>query len=148
MKSLSLAAALAFAAAFTAVAQRPSNRQVDDELLREGSRNGAEWISYAVNWSEQRFSPLSQINADNVKRLGLAWSYDIPAASGNQQTASSRRKPLRIFPSLVRMASPATSCSRGIRSHGKSAGGRRTPVPTVFRRHSGHCRQPCFFICQ
>jgi hypothetical protein len=49
MKSLSLAAALAFVAAFTAVAQRPSNRQVDDELLREGSRNGEEWVSYAVN---------------------------------------------------------------------------------------------------
>jgi quinohemoprotein ethanol dehydrogenase len=86
MKSLSLAAVLVFAVALTAVAQRPSNRQVDDELLREGSRTGEEWISYAVNWSEQRYSPLSQINADNVKRLGLAWSYDIPAASGNQQT--------------------------------------------------------------
>jgi quinohemoprotein ethanol dehydrogenase len=86
MKSMFCAATLAFAAALTAFAQRPAGRRVDDELLRDGSRTGEEWISYAVNWSEQRYSPLSQINADNVKRLGLAWSYDIPLAPGNPQT--------------------------------------------------------------
>jgi quinohemoprotein ethanol dehydrogenase len=71
-----------------AIAQQggPTSRQVDDEALRDGSRDGAEWISYAVNWSEQRYSPLNQINADNVSRLGLAWSYDIPFAPGNVQT--------------------------------------------------------------
>ncbi|HLI84982.1 MAG TPA: PQQ-binding-like beta-propeller repeat protein [Bryobacteraceae bacterium] len=85
MKPLFLAVLLA-SAAFTALAQRSSGRQVDDQLLREGSRSGDEWVSYAVNWSEQRFSPLNQINVDNVRRLGLAWSYDIPAAPGNHQT--------------------------------------------------------------
>src|SRR5579875_1593246 len=85
MKPLFLAVLLA-SAAFTALAQRSSGRQVDDQLLREGSRSGDEWVSYAVNWSEQRFSPLNQINVDNVRRLGLAWSYDIPAAPGNPQT--------------------------------------------------------------
>jgi quinohemoprotein ethanol dehydrogenase len=83
-----LAAALGFGAACTAYAQRGESgtRQVDDALLRDGSRNGTEWVSYAVNWSEQRYSPLSQINSGNVGRLGLAWSYDIPLAPGNAQT--------------------------------------------------------------
>ncbi|MBZ5579811.1 MAG: PQQ-binding-like beta-propeller repeat protein [Acidobacteriia bacterium] len=69
---------------WTGVAQ-PA-RQVDDAALRNGSRDGAEWLSYGVNWGEQRYSPLTQVNADNVKRLGLAWAYDIPAAGGNPQT--------------------------------------------------------------
>src|SRR5512142_1828545 len=60
-------------------------RSVDDAALNAGSRTGADWLSYSVNWSEQRYSPLSQINADNVSRLGLAWSFDIPAAAGTPQ---------------------------------------------------------------
>ncbi|MBV8902273.1 MAG: PQQ-dependent dehydrogenase, methanol/ethanol family, partial [Acidobacteriia bacterium] len=71
-----LLTAFGLALASPALAQRSAGvpRQVDDELLREGSRTGEEWISYAVNWFEQRYSPLSQINASNVNRLGLAWS--------------------------------------------------------------------------
>jgi quinohemoprotein ethanol dehydrogenase len=65
------------------VAQQP--RRVDDALLKTGSKTGEEWVSYGVNWSEQRYSPLNQINASNVSRLGLAWSYEIPLAPGNPQ---------------------------------------------------------------
>ena len=70
-------------AAWLLVAQQP--RRVDDALLKTGSKTGDEWVSYGVNWSEQRYSPLSQINASNVSRLGLAWSYEIPLAPGNPQ---------------------------------------------------------------
>ncbi len=72
------------AAAWIMLAQQP--RQVDDALLKTGSTNGEEWVSYGTNWSEQRYSPLKQIDASNVSRLGLAWSYDIPIAPGNPQT--------------------------------------------------------------
>lgn len=68
---------------FVARAQKP--RQVDDALLKSGSKTGEEWVSYGVNWSEQRYSPLKQINDSNVKNLGLAWTYDIPVAPGNYQ---------------------------------------------------------------
>ena len=80
-----------FAAAvgeFVAMAQRP--RQVDDSLLKSGSKTGDEWVSYGVNWSEQRYSPLDQINASNIGKLGLAWTYDIPVAPGNFQVPSGR----------------------------------------------------------
>ena len=82
-KSFLAAAIITAGAACAGLAQ---SRQVDDAVLRNGSQDGSEWLSYGVNWAEQRYSPLSQINADNVKRLGLAWAYDIPAASGNPQT--------------------------------------------------------------
>src|SRR5262245_7897589 len=39
------------------------SRRVDDAALKTGSRTGDEWISYGVNWAEQRFSPLKQIDA-------------------------------------------------------------------------------------
>src|SRR5437763_11760533 len=66
------------------LAQRP--RQVDDAALKTGSKTGDELISYGVNWAEQRYSPLKQIDASNVSRLGLAWAYDIPVAPGSPQT--------------------------------------------------------------
>jgi PQQ-dependent dehydrogenase (methanol/ethanol family) len=61
-------------------------RPIDDAALKDAGRTGDEWISYNVNWSEQRYSPLNQINASNVSRLGLAWYVDIPAAPGRPQT--------------------------------------------------------------
>jgi len=58
---------------------------IDDAALKHAGRSGEDWISYNVNWSEQRYSPLDQINASNVGRLGLAWYFDIPAAPGRPQ---------------------------------------------------------------
>ncbi len=75
---------VALPAAWILTAQQP--RQVNDALLKTGSKTGQEWVSYGVNWAEQRYSPLKQIDASNVSRLGLAWDYDIPIAPGNPQT--------------------------------------------------------------
>ncbi len=61
-------------------------RRVDEAALANAGNTGEEWISYNQNWSEQRYSPLKQIDAGNVSRLGLAWSYDIPSAAGRPQT--------------------------------------------------------------
>ena len=58
---------VALLAGWIMVAQQP--RRVDDALLKTGSKTGEEWISYGVNWSEQRYSPLKQIDASNVSRL-------------------------------------------------------------------------------
>ena len=60
-------------------------RMVDDAALKDAGKTGNDWISYNVNWSEQRYSPLTQINDGNVKRLGLAWYTDLPAATGRAQ---------------------------------------------------------------
>ena len=39
---------------------------------------GTDWAAYGRTFSEQRFSPLDQINKQNVKKLGLAWSLELP----------------------------------------------------------------------
>lgn len=41
---------------------------------------GGEWLNYGRDYSEQRFSPLKQINTNNVSRLGLSWSFTFPTA--------------------------------------------------------------------
>jgi quinohemoprotein ethanol dehydrogenase len=46
--------------------------------------NGQDWPAYGRTYGEQHFSPLVQINSDNVKRLGLAWALDLP--TGNSVT--------------------------------------------------------------
>jgi PQQ-dependent dehydrogenase (methanol/ethanol family) len=73
--------------AWVAVAQ--NTRKINDDALEDAGKNKEEWISYNRDWAETRFSPLNQINDTNVKKLGLAWSYDIPnVGAGNRQEAT------------------------------------------------------------
>ncbi len=45
------------------------------------------WLTYGKSQSEQRYSSLKQIDASNVKRLGLAWSY-VAGTGGYGQEAT------------------------------------------------------------
>ena len=38
--------------------------------------DGRDWAAWGRSFSEQRYSPLEQINRDTVDRLGLAWTLD------------------------------------------------------------------------
>src|SRR5215831_4888771 len=45
------------------------------------------WLTYGKSQSEQRYSPLKQIDTSNVRRLGLAWSYVAgPGGYGQEAT--------------------------------------------------------------
>jgi quinohemoprotein ethanol dehydrogenase len=48
--------------------------------------DAANWLSYGRTYSEQRFSPLTKINADNAKHLGLAWYADLDTNRGQEAT--------------------------------------------------------------
>ena len=48
-------------------------------------RLAGSWLTYGKSQSEQRYSPLKQIDTSNVKRLGLAWSYVVGSGGGNQE---------------------------------------------------------------
>ena len=39
--------------------------------------NGNDWLSYGGDYTENHFSPLTEINDQNVEQLGLAWFHDI-----------------------------------------------------------------------
>ena len=51
--------------------------EVDDAALRAADGDSANWITYGRTYSEQRFSPLTEIDEQSVGKLGLAWSYDL-----------------------------------------------------------------------
>lgn len=50
---------------------------VDNNML-SNENDGTNWASYGRTFSENHFSPLTQINDGNVERLGLVWYYDLP----------------------------------------------------------------------
>ena len=50
---------------------------VDGRAIAD-ERQGANWLSYGRTYSEGHYSPLSHINAGNVRQLGLAWSLELP----------------------------------------------------------------------
>jgi quinohemoprotein ethanol dehydrogenase len=57
---------------------------VTHETIIEASPSG--WRSHGRTYSEQRHSPLTQINAESVAGLGLAWSFDLGSSRGIETT--------------------------------------------------------------
>ncbi len=76
------AAALAYGGASGDVESAPVNQA----RLEHADQSPGDWMSYGRTWSEQRFSPLNQINDKNVGRLGLAWYAELNTYRGVEAT--------------------------------------------------------------
>lgn len=61
-------------------------QKVDTAFIRANAASTAEWPSYGLDYAETRFSRLDQVDASNVKRLGLVWSYDLESTRGVEAT--------------------------------------------------------------
>ena len=72
-----LACTLVWLTAYSAYAAQ----HIDDAALGDES-NSTDWLAHGRTYSEQRFSPLDQINASNVANLKLDWFLDLPDAVG------------------------------------------------------------------
>ncbi|MCG8596918.1 MAG: PQQ-binding-like beta-propeller repeat protein, partial [Kiloniellales bacterium] len=59
---------------------------VDEARIRAADSEPGNWLSHGRTYSEQRFSPLDQIDDRNVGRLGLAWSIDLGTSRGLEAT--------------------------------------------------------------
>lgn len=71
----------------------PGAAYADPSLIRVG----ADWPAYGGTYSAQRFSPLTQINKDNVRDLKRVWTFrtgDVPEKFGAETT------PLKIGDTL------------------------------------------------
>jgi PQQ-dependent dehydrogenase (methanol/ethanol family) len=64
-------------------AQTSSFVPVTDEVLKNPSPN--DWLMFSRTYDAQRFSPLSQINKQNVGQLRLAWKLDM-GTGGSQES--------------------------------------------------------------
>jgi quinohemoprotein ethanol dehydrogenase len=59
---------------------------VNESRIINADREPGNWMTYGRTYDEQRFSPLNQINDQNVSRLGLAWYYDLDTNRGQEAT--------------------------------------------------------------
>src|SRR5690348_272535 len=77
--------ALVFTLFGTLLGQQAS--RVDDSTLKNAAKSASDgdWLTYGLTTGETRFSPLKTIDASNVKRLGLAWSYEVGDGGGDQE---------------------------------------------------------------
>jgi PQQ-dependent dehydrogenase (methanol/ethanol family) len=72
-------------------AESPANSDaraadVDDTRITNADREPGNWMSYGRSYTEQRFSPLKNINDQNAARLGLAWHFDLDTRRGQEAT--------------------------------------------------------------
>lgn len=60
---------------------------INDDALAQVNDRQNDWLTYGLNYRENRYSPLEQINKDNIQTLGLAWSIDLGSKRGLEATA-------------------------------------------------------------
>jgi quinohemoprotein ethanol dehydrogenase len=58
----------------------------DSAAIANAGGEATEWLTYGRDYAETRFSPLTQINSNNVSDLGLAWAYDTGEVRGHEAT--------------------------------------------------------------
>ena len=59
---------------------------VDSASIKANAATSSDWPTIGLDYGETRFSKLNQINADNVKKLGLVWSYGLESSRGVEAT--------------------------------------------------------------
>lgn len=83
--ALAIVAALALAGCDMATGPQ-SEGGIDAARLVGADADAANWITHGRTYSEQRYSPLDQVNAQNVGELGLAWFAEMDTARGQEAT--------------------------------------------------------------
>ena len=69
-----------------ATREAASPASVDTSRLVHADNEPGNWMTYGRTYSEQRFSPLKQINDQNVGQLALAWYVDLDSRRGDEAT--------------------------------------------------------------
>lgn len=64
----------------------PTNHAAIDPKIDAALGDDGSWILHGRTYAEERFSPLTQINAKNIGELELAWSYDLDTRRGQEAT--------------------------------------------------------------
>jgi quinohemoprotein ethanol dehydrogenase len=59
---------------------------VDGSFVRANTASSNDWPTIGLDYAETRFSKLQQITSDNVKGLGLVWSYNLESSRGVEAT--------------------------------------------------------------
>ena len=79
----------------SALAQPSSEEPANPEAKLLDSSDGHDWPGYGRTYGEQHYSPLTQINAEDIDRLGLVWSMDL--GPEKLRVAADRRRRVALF---------------------------------------------------
>ena len=60
----------------TAIELTPQGK-INDQRINNAASEPGSWLAHGLDYKEQRFSPLTQINRNTVKNLGLAFELDV-----------------------------------------------------------------------
>jgi quinohemoprotein ethanol dehydrogenase len=60
--------------------------RVDSDFIEANTKTSKDWPTVGLDYAETRFSKLNQINTNNVKDLGLVWSYNLESSRGVEAT--------------------------------------------------------------
>lgn len=124
---VNLVAALLSTVAFEALAQVSAYRPVTDAMLL--NPDAADWLQINRTYDQQRFSPLDQVNRDNVGQLSLAWARGL--ALGSQETV-----PL-VHDGVVYVVQPGASVLAVDATNGDELWTYYRPVPAEAIAHVG-----------
>jgi quinohemoprotein ethanol dehydrogenase len=69
---------------WTTLAVGQQVKKIDDKALKTAGK-GTEWTINGMDWGEQRYSTMTQVNPGNVSKLAPAWSYELGPGGGSQQ---------------------------------------------------------------
>ena len=50
---------------------------VKDEALTNVTQHPGDWLTHGLNYAEDRYSTLDQIQKENLHELGLVWSLEL-----------------------------------------------------------------------
>jgi quinohemoprotein ethanol dehydrogenase len=59
---------------------------IDGASIKANTATSKDWPTIGLDYAETRFSKLNQINAENVNKLGLAWTYNLESVRGVEAT--------------------------------------------------------------
>lgn len=65
---------------------KAATQAVDGASIKANGATSKDWPTYGLDYAETRFSKLNQINVDNVKNLGLMWTYNLESTRGVEAT--------------------------------------------------------------
>ena len=64
----------------------PIFANINQERIINADNEPDSWLSHGRNYEEQRYSPLVQINKNNIDNLELAWSFDMSSTRALEST--------------------------------------------------------------
>ena len=86
--------------------------KIDGKAIEANGAKTQDWPTIGLDYAETRFSKLKQINADNVKNLGLKWTYNLESVRGIEAD---------VLPDLTVGISKGSDCSRTAKANPRRA---------------------------